>query len=153
MQRQETEIKGFEAAVDYRFNDQHSGRLAYSRMEGRYDSNDDGNLDAKLSGLDVSPDRLTASWSANWTDSLSTFVQANYAFDETFDEANREFDGYLLMDAAVGYQLPVGQINVGVSNLLDEQYVTYYSQSALVNDERYFAGRGRTLTLGYKLDF
>lgn len=153
MQRQETEIKGFEASVDYQINDQHSGRLAYSRMEGRYDSNEDGNLDAKLSGLDVSPDRLTASWSANWTDSLSTFVQANYAFDETFDEANREFDGYLLMDAAVGYQLPVGQVNVGVSNLLDEQYVTYYSQSALVNDERYFAGRGRTLTLGYKLDF
>ncbi|MBT2785181.1 MULTISPECIES: TonB-dependent receptor [unclassified Halomonas] len=153
MQRQETEIKGFEASVDYQFNDQHSGRLAYSRMEGRYDSNDDGNLDAKLSGLDVSPDRLTASWSANWSDELSTFVQANYAFDETFDEANREFDGYLLMDAAVGYQLPVGQVNVGVSNLLDEQYVTYYSQSALVNDERYFAGRGRTLTLGYRLDF
>ncbi|MFI0471995.1 TonB-dependent receptor [Halomonas sp. HMF6819] len=153
MQRQETEIKGVEAALDYQFNDRHSGRVAYSRMDGRYDSNEDGNLDAKLSGLDVSPDRLTASWSANWTDDLSTFVQANYAFDETFDEANREFDGYLLMDAAIGYRLPVGQMNVGVSNLLDEQYVTYYSQSALVNDERYFAGRGRTLTLGYRLDF
>ncbi|WP_252107020.1 MULTISPECIES: TonB-dependent receptor [unclassified Halomonas] len=153
MQRQETEIKGVEAALDYQFTDRHSGRVAYSRMDGRYDSNEDGNLDAKLSGLDVSPDRLTASWSANWTDDLSTFVQANYAFDETFDEANREFDGYLLMDAAIGYQLPVGQMNVGVSNLLDEQYVTYYSQSALVNDERYFAGRGRTLTLGYRLEF
>lgn len=153
MQRQETEIKGVEASVDYQFTDQHSGRVAYSRMEGRYDSNEDGSLDAKLSGLDVSPDRLVASWSANWTDELSTFVQANYAFDETFDEANREFDGYLLMDAAVGYQLPVGQINVGVANLLDEQYVTYYSQSALVNDERYFAGRGRTVTFGYRLNF
>lgn len=153
MQRQETEIKGFEASVDYQFTDQHTGRLAYSRMEGRYDSNDDGSLDAKLSGLDVSPDRLTASWSANWTDNLSTFVQANYAFDKTFDEANREFDGYLLMDAAVGYQLPVGQVNVGIANLLDEQYVSYYSQSALVNDERYFAGRGRTVTFGYRVDF
>ncbi|HBS83391.1 TonB-dependent receptor [Vreelandella alkaliphila] len=153
MQRQETEIKGFEASVDYQFTDQHTGRLAYSRMEGRYDSNDDGSLDAKLSGLDVSPDRLTASWSANWTDNLSTFVQANYAFDKTFDAANREFDGYLLMDAAVGYQLPVGQVNVGIANLLDEQYVSYYSQSALVNDERYFAGRGRTVTFGYRVDF
>lgn len=153
MQRQETEIKGFEASVDYQFTEQHAGRLAYSRMQGRYDSNDDGNLDAKLSGLDVSPDRLTASWSANWTDSLSTFVQANYAFDKTFDESDREFDGYLLMDAAMGYQLPVGQVNIGVANLLDEQYVTYYSQSALVNDERYFAGRGRTVTFGYRVDF
>ncbi|CAN0504532.1 unnamed protein product, partial [Ectocarpus sp. 12 AP-2014] len=153
MSRQETEIKGVEASLGYQFTEQHSGRLAYSRMEGRYDSNDDGNLDAKLSGIDVAPDRLVASWSANWSDELSTFVQANYAFDKTFDEADREFDGYLLMDAAVGYQLPVGQVNVGISNLLDEQYVTYYSQSALVNSERYFAGRGRTLTLGYRLDF
>ena len=42
-----------------------------------------------------------------------------------------EFDGYLLVDAAVGYRLPTGKINVGVSNLLDEDYITYYSQSAL----------------------
>ncbi len=139
--------------MGYQFTDQHAGRLSYSRMRGRYDSNDDGNLDASLSGIDVAPDRLVASWSANWTDQLSTYVQANYAFDMTFDEPEREFDGYLLMDAAVGYQLPVGRVNVGVSNLLDEQYVTYYSQSALVNDERYFAGRGRTLTLVYRLDF
>ena len=153
LSREETEIKGLEASVDYQFTEQHSGRVAYSRMEGRFDSNEDGSLDSQLSGLDVSPDRLIASWSANWADELSTFVQANYAFDETFDEENREFDGYLLMDAAVGYKLPVGQVNVGVANLLDEQYVTYYSQSALVNDERYFAGRGRTVTFGYRLDF
>ena len=153
LSREETEIKGLEASMDYQFTEQHSGRVAYSRMEGRFDSNEDGSLDSQLSGLDVSPDRLVASWSANWTDELSTFVQANYAFDETFDEENREFDGYLLMDAAVGYKLPVGQVNVGVANLLDEQYVTYYSQSALVNDERYFAGRGRTVTFGYRLDF
>ncbi|MGO2240789.1 MAG: TonB-dependent receptor [Halomonas sp.] len=153
LSREETEIKGLEASMDYQFTEQHSGRVAYSRMEGRFDSNEDGSLDSQLSGLDVSPDRLVASWSANWTEELSTFVQANYAFDETFDEENREFDGYLLMDAAVGYKLPVGQVNVGVANLLDEQYVTYYSQSALVNDERYFAGRGRTVTFGYRLDF
>lgn len=153
LSREETEIKGLEASVDYQFTEQHSGRVAYSRMEGRFDSNEDGSLDSQLSGLDVSPDRLVASWSANWTDELSTFVQANYAFDETFDEEDREFDGYLLMDAALGYKLPVGQVSVGVANLLDEQYVTYYSQSALVNDERYFAGRGRTVTFGYRLDF
>ncbi|MCP1313111.1 MULTISPECIES: TonB-dependent receptor [unclassified Halomonas] len=153
MARQETEIKGLEAAIGYRFTDQHAGRLSYSRMRGRYDSNDDGHLDASLSGIDVAPDRVVASVSSDWTDNLSTFVQANYAMDMSFDEPEREFDGYLLMDAAVGYRLPVGQMDVGISNLLDEQYVTYYSQSALVNDERYFAGRGRTLTLGYRLDF
>ena len=153
MNRQETEIEGIEAAVDYQFTDRHSGRLAYSHMKGRYDSDENGSLDAELSGLDVSPDRLVASWSANWSDDLSTFVQANYALDESYDEPEREFDGYLLVDAALGYRLPTGRMNVGISNLFDEQYITYYSQSALVNDERYFAGRGRTLTVGYSVDF
>jgi len=153
MQRQETEIKGVEASMDYRFTDAHSAKLAYSHMTGRYDSNDNGSLDAKLDGLNVAPDRLIASWSARWTNDITSFVQANYAFDESFDDADKEFDGYLLVDAAMGYQLPVGQVNVGISNLLDEQYITYYSQSALVNNDRYFAGRGRTLTLGYSLDF
>ncbi|MEC9483067.1 MAG: TonB-dependent receptor [Halomonas sp.] len=153
LNRQETEIEGVEAAVHYQFTDRHSGSLAYSHMTGRYDSDNDGSLDGELSGLDVSPDRLIATWSANWTNDLSTFLQANYAFDESYDEPERKFDGYLLVDAAVGYELPTGQLNVGVSNLLDEQYVTYYSQSALVNDDRYFAGRGRTLTVGYSVDF
>ncbi|MBN8411460.1 MULTISPECIES: TonB-dependent receptor [Halomonas] len=153
MNRQETQITGIEASVDYAFTERHSGRLAYSHMTGLYDSDNDGDLDAELSGLDVSPDRLVGSWSANWTDKLSTFLQANYAFDESYDEEEREFDGYLLVDAAVGYRLPTGKINVGVSNLLDEDYITYYSQSALVNDDRYFAGRGRTLTLGYSVEF
>ena len=59
------------------------------------------------------------------------------------------------MDAAVGYKLPGkrGQLSLAVSNLLDKQYITYYSQSALVENDRYFAGRGRTLTLGYRIDF
>lgn len=42
---------------------------------------------------------------------------------------------------------------MGVSNLFDKQYITYYSQSALVEPLRYFAGLGRTITLGYSLDF
>lgn len=55
----------------------------------------------------------------------------------------------------MGYKLPGkrGQLSLAVSNLLDKQYITYYSQSALVKDDRYFAGRGRTLTLGYRIDF
>ncbi|WP_417331448.1 TonB-dependent receptor [Halomonas cupida] len=153
LKREETEIEGVEASVDYQFTSNHKGRLAYSYMDGRYDSDDNGSLDAKLNGLNVAPDRLIASWSARWTPEFTSFVQANYAFDKSFDEEEREFDGYLLVDAAVGYELPVGQVNVGVANLLDEDYVTYYSQSALVNDDRYFAGRGRTVTLGYSVDF
>ncbi|MCD9008087.1 hypothetical protein LDO31_17970 [Luteimonas sp. XNQY3] len=33
------------------------------------------------------------------------------------------------------------------------QAIDYYAQSALVEPARSFAGRGRTVTVGYRLDF
>ncbi|WP_206430815.1 TonB-dependent receptor [Klebsiella aerogenes] len=154
-ERQRTEIDGVEAAAGYNLTENHRLKLSYSHMRGRYDSDGDGSLDAKLDGLNVSPDRIIASWSANWTPQWSSFVQANWALSRDFDEEDKDFSGYALVDAAVGYKLPGkrGQLSLAVSNLLDKQYITYYSQSALVEDDRYFAGRGRTLTLGYRIDF
>ncbi len=151
--REKTRIDGVEVTSGYQINDQHKVKLAYSHMNGKYDSDQNGSLDAKLDGLNVSPDRVVGSWSANWNDKLSSFVQVNYAVDRSFDDEDRKFDGYVLVDAAIGYRLPKGRINLAVANLFDENYITYYSQSALVEPKRYFSGRGRTLTLGYSLDF
>ncbi|WP_040462508.1 TonB-dependent receptor [Winslowiella toletana] len=151
--REKTEIDGIETAVGYAVTENQKLKLGYSHMRGRYDSDDDGSLDAKMDGLNVSPDRIIASWSANWTPEWSTFIQGNWALSRSFDEEDKEFSGYALIDAAVGYKLPRGRLNLAVSNLLDKQYITYYSQSALVEPDRYFAGRGRTLTLGYNVDF
>nr|MBG6241308.1 TonB-dependent receptor [Candidatus Symbiopectobacterium sp. Dall1.0] len=80
----------------------------------------------------------------------------NYAFSRSFDDTGLGFDGYLLVDAAVGYKLPYGRVNLAVANLLDKQYITYYSQSVGLGtaaNTRYFSGRGRTVTLGYSIDF
>jgi len=151
--REKTEIDGMELSAGYRPNEDHKFTLAWSHMKGRYDSNDDGQLDAKLDGLNIAPDRIIASWSANWDPKLSTFLQANWALGKTFDDQNKDFSGYALVDAAVGYRLPYGKLSLGVSNLLNKQYITYYSQSASVDPDRYFAGRGRTATLGYSIDF
>lgn len=153
MAREKTRIQGIETSVGYRFNPAHRAKLAYAYTKGRYDSDKDGSLDAKLDGLNVAPNRLIASWSAEWSGKLASFVQAQHAFDQSFDDPAKEFKGYTLVDATVSYQLPQGKLRLAVANLFDEDYITYYSQSALVEPKRYFAGRGRTLTLGYSLDF
>jgi len=57
------------------------------------------------------------------------------------------------VDASLAYQLPAGQLSLGIENLTDEDYLTYYSQAARISDEYYFTGRGRTFTVGYQLDF
>ncbi len=153
MNRQKTRTEGVEVALGYQINPNNKLQLAYAHMEGKYDSDDNGSLDAKLDGLNIAPNRLITSLSSRWSDKLDSFVQANYALDRKFDDPNKEFNGYVLVDAAVGYKLPHGKLNVSVANLFDKDYITYYSQSAVVRDERYFKGRGRTVTVGYSYDF
>ncbi|MEE3118431.1 MAG: TonB-dependent receptor, partial [Pseudomonadota bacterium] len=87
------------------------------------------------------------------TDRFSSLIQASHAFDRDFDDPEKEFDGYTLVDASVGYRLSTGELSLAIANLFNEDYITYYSQSAQVNDTRYFKGRGRTLTVGYAVDF
>ncbi|UXN01027.1 TonB-dependent receptor [Xanthomonas hortorum pv. pelargonii] len=153
MSREKTRVQGVDASLGYRLDATHRLRLSYAYTRGRYDSDNDGQLDARLDGLNVAPNRVIASWSAQWTPKFSSFVQAQHAFSQPFDEADKRFSGYTLVDATFNYALPRGAIRMGVSNLFDKQYITYYSQSALVEPLRYFAGRGRTFTLGYSLDF
>lgn len=153
MAREKTRIQGVEASVGYRFNPVHRGKLSYAYSRGRYDSNDNGTLDAALDGLNVAPNRLMATWSADWTPRLSSFVQVQHAFSQSFDDPAKRFTGYTLVDAALSYKLPKGTMRLAMANVFDKQYITYYSQSALVEPNRYFAGRGRTVTLGYALSF
>ena len=153
MAREKTRLEGFDATATYRFGKAQRASLAYAHTRGRYDSNNDGSLDARLDGLNVAPNRLIATWTANWTDKLSTFVQGQHAYAQRFDDPAKAFSGYTLFDASVGYKLARGDVRLGIANLLDKSYITYYSQSALVEPARYFAGRGRTMTLGYSLGF
>lgn len=153
MSREKTRLQGVETSLGYRFNAAHRAKLSYAYTKGRYDSDNNGSLDAKLDGLNVAPNRLIATWSANWDERLSSFLQAQYAFNKSFNDPAKEFNGYTLVDAALNYKLSKGELRVGVANLFDRQYISYYSQSALVEPRRYFAGRGRTVTVGYSLDF
>lgn len=151
--RERKEIKGAEASVGYQLNEQHKFVTGYSYIEGKSDTDGDGHVDTKLTGADIPPNRLRVAWTAQWTEDLSTMLQANHNFDRTFDDEELNFDGYTLVDASMGYKLPVGTLKVSVANLLNEDYFTYYSQSAYKNDDFYFKGRGRTLTIGYGVNF
>jgi iron complex outermembrane receptor protein len=153
MAREKTRIEGLDASASYRITERQRVGLSYAYTRGRYDSDANGTLDARLDGLNIAPNRVIGTWSAQWNDTLSTFVQAQYAFSRRFDDAAKRFSGYALVDAAANYRLARGELRLAIANLLDRQYITYYSQSALVEPDRYFAGRGRTLTVGYSLDF
>lgn len=157
VQREKTEIQGFEITGEARVSDAHRLRLSYTRAEGESDTDGDGRVDTKLTGRTLAPDTLKLAWSAAWNDRLSSHLQYSHYRDRHFDDPAIEFDGYGLVDASLAYRLPVGRASLGIENLTDEDYFTYYSQSfpqsSALEDDLYFKGRGRTLTLSYQLDF
>jgi iron complex outermembrane receptor protein len=155
MAREKTRIEGLDLGLGHRFTKAQRGKLAYAYTKGRYDSDENGSLDAKLDGLNVAPNRLIATWSSEWSGKLATFVQAQHAFNQSFDDPAKQFGGYTLVDASATYKLGAdkGELRLSMANLFDRDYITYYSQSALVEPKRYFAGRGRTVSLGYALRF
>lgn len=153
--REKTEINGVEASADWKVDDFHRLKVAYAKVRGRSDTDGNGAVDTDLDGANISPDRFTLGWLARWTEKLDTQVQANHFFDRNFPKSELNFRGYSLVDASMGYQLPVGRLAVGVENVFNTDYVTYYSQSAdsTTRDDRYFKGRGRTFTVGYQVNF
>lgn len=150
--REKTKIRGVEVSGDARLGG-HLLKLTYSQAEGESDTDGDGSLDTELTGLNIAPDTLRLAWTARWNAKLSSLLQYNHYFARDAEDPTLDFDGHGLVDASLAYELPAGKLDLGIANLLDKDYFTYYSQAARASDEYYFKGRGRTVTLGYSVDF
>ena len=151
VQRQATRVEGLEANLRLRLGQSRIG-LGYARANGRYDADIDGRLDSDLAGVNIAPNRLTAFWEQNWSSQFSTRLQASHAFDRDFDLRGvqvADFKGYTTLDLVARYAWNNSSITLGVQNLADKQYISYYSQTTPSNPS-YFSGRGRVLTLGWQ---
>lgn len=153
--RERTEIRGIEGNVAFQFSDAGRVGLGYAQANGRYDSDGDNRVDSDLPGINISPDRITAFWDQTWSDTVSTRLQGSRALDRDFDLKGvrvASTDGYTTVDLQARFKLPLGQLNLGVENLFDEQYITYYSQSTPRNDT-YVSGRGRVFSASWSHRF
>ena len=84
---------------------------------------------------------------------MSLRLQAGRYFEREFDDGqptdDSDFKGYDLVDAVAVWRAGFGDVSLGVQNLLDEDYIAYNSDTTRAGaDDSYFAGRGRTVTLG-----
>ena len=67
---------------------------------------------------------------------------------------DNDFGGYNVTDASIRYQTGLGGLTLSVQNLFDEFYIDYSSDTRLPTDNlAFFAGRGRTFTLGWDYRF
>lgn len=151
--REATEIEGVEISARYAVRDTLRLGGAWASLDGRSDTNKDGVVDRDLDGANISPDRLILWAETDLTDALSLRVQAGRYFERAFDDGkptdDSDFEGYDLVDAVAVWRAGFGDVSLGIQNLLDEDYISYNSDTTGAgDDESYFAGRGRTVTLG-----
>jgi iron complex outermembrane receptor protein len=155
VRREATSIRGIEANLAYRLSDATRLGLAHARTEGRYDSNGDDALDSDLAGVNISPDRTTGYWEQDWTPRISTRLQGSVSADREFEYRGLpagSFEGYAVFDLQATVAFESGTLNLGIENLFDRKYITYYSQTTPADDD-YNAGRGRTLTASWRWRF
>ena len=155
VQRQATAIRGIEANLAFRLSDATRLGLAHARAEGRYDSDGDDAPDSDLAGINISPDRTTGYWEQDWTPRVSTRLQGSVSADRDFDfraAPAGHFDGYAVFDLQARIAFDAGTLSLGVENLFDRRYITYFSQTTPADDD-YNAGRGRTLAASWNVRF
>jgi iron complex outermembrane receptor protein len=129
--------------------------LAYAHLNGRVDTNGDGIIDADLDGANIGPDRLNLS--ADYTRGpVNVRLQSRTHFARRFEggDPRNDFEGFTLLDGSVTVMTGIGNITLAAQNLLDKQYVDYNSDTQRPADNlRFFAGRGRSVTLGWLANF
>jgi iron complex outermembrane receptor protein len=152
--REPIEIEGLEASLAWRTplpGLTLSG--AYAQVEGRTDSNDaDELVNNDLDGANISPDR--ANFAADFNRGpFSARVQARMYLERSFNDVDTrtDFEGYTLFDAYLALRTGLGEFALAAQNLTDEYYITYNSDTVRITDnERFYAGRGRTVTLSWR---
>jgi iron complex outermembrane recepter protein len=125
--------------------------IGYAHLIGRVDSNGDGTVDADLDGANIGPDRLNLS--ADWAiGPVALRLQSRTHFSRRFAGGDRrnDFAGYHVLDGAIAVNTRWGQVSLSGQNLLNAQYIDYNSDTQRPADNlRFFAGRGRALTLSW----
>ena len=132
--------------------------LNYAWIQGEFDSDNNGKVDTELDGLNIAPNRLNIFTTVELDNGLSGRLQFSQLFDREFGGpaavSNANFNGITLVDLFIAQQTDFGQFSLGIENLLDNQYETYFSQvNTSQSDDTFFAGVGRTLSLFWQHEF
>lgn len=160
-------IYGYELAVDMQVTKNLQAGLSYSYVDGKLDADNDGKYDGGkdeyLPGQRIAPPKF-----AGYVDYAAipgklnllvqyTGIQGRNRFARnssgSYDPYKAPVTAYNLFNTSVGYQFNEStSLNLGIENLLNEDYYTARSQWGAFNDS-YTKGKGAAyrLTLNVKL--
>ncbi len=148
-------VYGVEATLDAQIAEDWALGGTVSWSEGEADLEDDGNYTA-LSSARIQPIKLTAyienETLPGWRNRLQGLLVGDRsdAFDDDIDPS--AIESYFVLDLISSIEIGNGTLEIGIENLLDEQFFPAYSQRTSGFSETFnSAGRGRTLSIGYRL--
>jgi iron complex outermembrane receptor protein len=155
LQRAPTRIYGIEATVDWQATDHWTLGGVVSWNQGESDPNDDGEFEA-LSTFEIQPLKVTGyvenQTTPGWRNRLQLLVVGNR--DEAFEEGTdpAPIDSYAVLDYISSIQIGNGTLNIGIENLLDNQFVPVFRQLlGARNLDNQLAVSGRRITINYSL--
>ncbi|MBA1147983.1 TonB-dependent receptor [Ectothiorhodospiraceae bacterium WFHF3C12] len=126
-----------------------------SWMEGRVDTDDDGDYDADLSSDRIPPLKLTAFGEYQvyrWWQARLQGLYSGHRDPDSEAFYGQEVEPYTLVDLYSAFDTGYGQVRVGVENLLNEEYFPVINQAANTS-YAYSMGPGRTVSLTYAVDW
>jgi iron complex outermembrane receptor protein len=159
VRREKTAIDGIDASLEVPVSRAWSAGGTVSWLRGRFDADRDGRVDSDLDGLNLSPGRVNLFVQGQAFAPLSVRVQVSTLRDRTVRGRSvpphgATFDGYTLVDLALGLPTRAGTFRLAVENLLDRQYVLYFSQvDTGGGNDTFFAGPGRGVVLSFERRF
>ncbi len=162
LDRVPTHVRGWEIAAELRVTPALSAFANYAKTRGKTATTADAPLDLDLGARSQGPDKavIGATWRIAPTKSLR--IQAMHLADRDINPGRKvgtsnleeHFRGYTLLDLVGSWESPYGKLSLGIDNLLNRQYIGYYSQSVSIKEaSAYFAGRGRSFSLGFSRTF
>ena len=149
-------ISGIELAANYIFSDTVSFGGSASWAEGERDSQDNEKVD--LDNTRISPMKLTAYTEFRPRPGWQNRLQVMYVGDREPDTgadagfASGDVSTYTIVDFSSSFDLGPGRFNVAVANLLNRDYYPAVNQAFNANFG-FSKGPGRTLSLGYSVDY
>lgn len=157
LQRAPQRNYGLEAAVDWQPTTTWRLGGTFTWNDGESDADDDGNFLA-LSSVQVQPYKLGIyienDTTSTWLNRLQMLAVGNRQQAIEDDVDGFGIEGYVTLDLISRLQLDTGSVTLGISNLLNNQYLPVSSQERIgATEGRRFAAPGRAVSLTYAIEF
>ncbi len=156
VERQPQQIYGLEASLDWQPGAGWGLGSTLTLIEGEFED-EEGDFLA-LDSTDIQPLKLTTYLEYETRSGWSNRLQALYVGDRSraFEDGTDfvPIDSYFTVDFISSLPLFGGRLSLSVENLFNEQYFPVLSQYfSGIDDTLNYAARGRTIRLGYSIDW